>query len=188
MSERFQFGKKMANVYGSVKYRNVIGSSLKDRIAFDGSVPYSISCAAELNLDNSSGASVNAEGVFCLIGALGDSSVNSGVFPSAVKTGLAKQCAIRLRDLWVEGICTSWTGQRCRVDVAVYDPTGSFPGATSEHTHLYYGVFEDGMLKIPDIEGLVVSAGLNVGLKFSCSVSNNVSLHLIVHCVADIDD
>lgn len=178
----------MATINGVIRYRNVIASSMADRTAFDGSVPYSISCSTEFNVSNTSGSTADGSGEFCLIGALGEYVVSNGVFPSAVKTGLARQCVIRLRDFWVEVKSPSNSGRRCVFNVATYDPTSSFPDATAEHAHLYTAVYEDGVVKIPTIDGLVLSAGLNIGFRFFTSLSNNDVLHLNIHCVADIDD
>lgn len=172
---------------GQVRYRNVIGSSLSDRSAFDGSVPYSISCSGNFSCDNNGDSAATCFGLFCFIGSPGTYNVSNGVFPAETKTGLAKQCSIKLRDFWLR-IDSPLNDKNINVGIAVYDPTGEFPSGTVEHTHLYECFYEGGYLKLPDISGLVISPGLNIGVTFGTNVAAHTSNRVIFHCVADIDD
>ena len=172
----------MAVVTGTVDYRNVVGSSLRDRTAFDGSVPYSISCASDVRYANGDAETVVTRS-FCLVGSPGSYSIGA----AATMSGLSKQCSVRLRDFWVEVTGDEFRGKTL-ISVAVCDPTSSFPGPTVEHTHLYNCTCENGVIRIPDIEGIVISAGLNIVINLSCDVLANGDVHFLVHCVTDIDD
>lgn len=172
----------MATVTGIVDYRNVIGSSLKDRSAFDGSVPYSISCASDVRYVNGDAETVVTTN-FSLVGIPGSYSIGA----AATKSGLSKQCVVRLRDFWVEVTGNEYRGKTV-ISVAACDPNSSFPGPTVVNTHLYDCTCENGVIRIPDIEGIVVSAGLNIVINLSSDVAANGNVHFLVHCVTDIDD
>lgn len=178
-----------ATFNGSISYKSVIGSSLKDRTAFDGSVPYSISCSGNMGVSSTADSS-SATIVTSLIGSPGNNSVSNGSIPSAVVSTLTKQCLINLRDIWFD-FSSGTRGNFVTVTIAACDPA-SFPAATTEHTFLYEGVIHSdgsGHISVPDISGLVVSSGLNIVLALEFYGFNNSDHgYLTYHCVADIDD
>lgn len=178
-----------ATFNGAVSYRSVIGSSLRDRTAFDGSVPYSVSCSGDIHV-NSTADSSSATLVTSLIGSPGSYSVSNGSIPSGVVSALTKQCVINLRDIWFD-VSFSDRSDFVWVTIAACDPA-SFPSGTAEHTFLYQGIIHSdgsGHISVPDIFGLVVSSGLNIVLQLTFSgFGNGDDGYISYHCVADIDD
>ena len=78
MSDRFKkfLKEKMASFYyARVNYKNVIGSNLETRSAFDGSVPYCVSCSTVLS-QAASEADVTSSAYFSIIGQANSGGVD----------------------------------------------------------------------------------------------------------------
>ena len=167
----------------NVMYKNVVGSSLVNRTAFDGSVPYCVSCSA-IEEKNSTSVGDVVSTFFSVIG-----QANTGVSSTNARAGLVKQCSVDLRDIhfMLSGV-GSYT-----VRITVCDPS-SFPTST-DHVYLYENqvmlatssVYE---LNIPDISGIVIVGSdaqpLNVCVQVTSGGSALRSISF--HCVAVIDD
>lgn len=177
-----------ASFSGRLYYRNVIGSTVSSRSAFDGSVPNSVSCGLNYTLTNSTSAEYTGVGRFCVIGVPGDYVIMNN-FPAEAQSALTRQCVINLRDIWIEVKSNVSTSSPAIIlSLSVSDPTAAAPSSSAEHTFLYQGVFYDGVLRIPDISGLVVSAGMNVEVNFTTVGYANSKTFIVFHSVADIDD
>lgn len=169
--------------YDNVLYKNVVGSSLASRSAFDGSVPYCVSCSAYESI-GATDVNTTASTYFSVIG-----QANTGVASDNAHAGLIKQCLVNLHDVHFlvsgDGVFT--------VRITVCDPT-SFP-AVADHVYLYENsvvmpVAGEYELKIPDITGIVVSATSEQPLNVCVYVSTN-GTHgrgVSFHCVATVDD
>lgn len=169
--------------YDNVTYKSVVGSSLASRSAFDGSVPYCVSCSAS-ERKGASDSAVTASTYFSVIG-----QPNTGVGSTSARAGLVKQCVVNLRDVRVlctgDGIFT--------VRITVCDPT-SFP-ESADHVYLYerqvsIAVASDFEMEIPDITGVVIVGNdeqpLNVCVQLSTNGDHARSMSF--HCVAVVDD
>ena len=172
----------------SISYKSVVGSTMAQRTAFDGSVPYCVSCSARLGKVHGDSDVKNA-GYFSVIG-----QPNAGAAISACHDGLVKQCIVNLSDMtfYVSGGYGQYT-----IRITVCDPT-DFPDNDPTHTYLYENVFYcsgtstsvSRKIEIPDISGIVINgttaAPLNVCVYVSASGRNDASCDF--HCVASVDD
>ena len=182
-------------VGGGVNYAYVLGSSLSDRSCFDGTVPKCFSCAANVNYSNDGDWAVG-EAIFSLTGVPRNASYNIGT--DDTRRVLTSQSAVSLRDLWLnlEGESTAeGANYRTQVTVtlAVCDPTGAFPDAANTN-YLYQSVVylsSDNcarLIRIPDIDGLVIGSGLNVVCRLSFyGYAGSLSI-VSFHSVSVVDD
>lgn len=172
---------------GTCDYVNTLGPTLVDRAAFDGSMPYTITTAAYLTWINTGSSATTVETRFCLNGSPGHYSwglVNP--FPSAMRSALTRQCGIRLRDMYV---ALPQNASDVSVDIYVGDPSESAPAVSALNTHLSFHNFGGSSIKIPDMDGIVVAAGLNVLVSIKMKIPSSSPEELVVfHSVCDIDD
>lgn len=185
-----------ATVTGSVVYGQVVGSSLKDRSCFDGTVPRCFSCGAFATLSNTAGSWQSREVVFSLTGTPRNAVYD--ITTDDARRVLTAQSVVSLRDLWVnvEGeVLADAANYSCQVMItmAVCDPTVAFPDAANTN-YLYQSLLMvtsenmGHMIRIPDIDGLVVAANLNVVCRLTFFGPNQTTTTASFHGVSVIDD
>lgn len=185
-----------ATLSGSVAYGQVVGSSLKDRSCFDGTVPRCFSCGAFAGYSNSAGSWQAQNVVFSLTG-IPRNAVYDITGDDAHRV-LTAQGVVSLRDLWVnvEGeAIADGVNYSCQfmVTMAVCDPTQAFPDAANTN-YLYQSILMvtsenvGHMIRIPDIDGLVVPTGMNVVCRLSFYGPNQTTTTASFHGVSVIDD
>lgn len=166
-----------------VYYKSVIGSSLADRSAFDGSVPYCVSCSGYFG----AGSTISVAKTFFSV--VGQANVD-GVRASAARDGLVKQCRIDLTDI---KFLVSGSGKTV-VRITVCEPT-AFP-TSADHVYLYERVLvtsdTNGYAEfdIPDITGIIVNGTSAQPLNVCVYVesTSGYGRDISFHCVASIDD
>lgn len=184
-----------ATVEGRIRYAQVLGSSLRDRSCFDGTVPRCFSCSSQVIYTTDTDWAAG-ETIFSLTGVPRNDPYSLDT--DDARRVLTSQSVVSLRDLWVncEGESTA-QGANFRdavlVTLAVCDPSAAFPDAANTN-YLYQAVLYlssdngDRMIRIPDIDGLVIARGLNVVCRISFSGSANSQTVISFHGVSVVDD
>lgn len=164
-------------------YKRVFGSNLESRTAFDGTVPYCVSCSAAFVGESTDEDCVN---YFSVVG-----QANTSATVANAHDGIAKPCIVNLRNisLRISGKGTNF------VRIAVCDPT-NFPANDSTQVYLYEDVIytlsgsDTEIINIPDITGIVVNgtteAPLNVCVWME-SAGGNIR-YMGFHAIATVDD
>lgn len=182
-------------VTGGVHYAHVVGSSLKDRSCFDGTVPRCFSCSSYVVCQNTTGSVGTGEAIFSLTGTPRNAQYNIGT--DDTHRVLTSQSVVSLRDLWIilegESLADDNFRSEAIITMAVCDPTLAFPDAANTN-YLYQGVVRlssDNIARpipIPDIDGLVIASGLNVVCRMSFSVGPSCACSVSFHGVSVVDD
>ena len=174
----------MSFYYARVNYKNVIGSNLETRSAFDGSVPYCVSCSTVLS-QAASEADVTSSAYFSIIGQ----ATSSPVEIASAHDGLVKQCGVNLTDM---SFVLSGTGLYT-LRITVCDPT-DFPSSAA-HTYLYENTVYVGgdatvTVKVPDITGIVIVGNSDTPLNACAYVATygTEARNISFHGVASVDD
>ena len=111
---------------------------------------------------------------------------NRGQDSEQAHVALTRQTLVNLHDQWIrvsgKGVAT--------LTMTVADPTAEFP-ATGTHTYLYQcrlNLDNDvALIQIPDIIGLVITAGLNILININCQLGNNATIRVSGHCLTILD-
>ena len=167
----------------AIFYKRVFGSNLQSRTAFDGTVPYCVSCSGVLVAEPSATDCVN---YFSVVG-----QANTSATVANAHDGIAKPCIVNLRNI---SLRLSGKGTHF-VRMTVCDPT-DFPANDSSHVYLYEDVFytlsEDGdkIINIPDITGIVVNGTTAAPLNVCVWIESGGSTvrYCGFHAVATVDD
>lgn len=168
---------KMRSVAGHIDYDTQLGTSLGDRMSFDQSVPYTISC-------NFTGHTTEAATYkFCLVEGPGSYSHGD----AGTKVLLGKDVSVVLGDCNAHIFATTTYGD-IKVSLSLYVGTPDDElGEDTVYLYRFIGyVTKDNELAvdIPDISGFVVPSGKNV----VCVFTSTDACYVNGHFVSSVDD
>lgn len=184
------------SLYGNVKYASVLGPSLSDRTAWDGTVPKCFSCSVNPSFLNGTDAADTRETIFALTGVPADAGY--ALDSADVRRNLVSQSNYRLRDAWIvlEGEPSVSGGDfsgDVTITLSVCDATADFPSAANTmflyqcSLHLTAD-YSSRTVHIPDVDGLIVAAGMNVCCRIRADVGARSWLVANFHAVSIVDD
>lgn len=105
--------------------------------------------------------------------------------PSGMRSVLSRQATVSFRDFYV-GVPQN--ASDVVIDIYVGKPSDAVPAVDALNTHLSYHFLAGDTVKIADMEGIIVPAGLNVLFSIKMKIPTSEGEYVVVHSVCDIDD
>lgn len=175
---------------GEVGYKAIFAASVRNRSAFDGTVPKTVGSSGYCNVLNTGSDAQFYQTVFVLAGLPSVPSIQLDA--PETKISLAKACVANVHDLWFD-----FDGNGCIVELWLAAcPPSSFP-SSADYMYLYHGHFNLAgfnqdlrhvHVDIPDIERVSVPNGWNVCVNLTFFVLENGYGTMNYHGVVTLDD